>query len=129
LQFAEVGAIFFAVHTAQEVIMSENVLHLDEANFRSEVENHQGLVLVDFWAPWCGPCRMIGPIMEDLAKEYKGQVKVAKVNIDDNNNLAMRFSIRSIPTVLLLSNGTVKESIVGAVPKQKFVDAIKRAQA
>ncbi len=109
--------------------MSENVLHLDEANFRSEVENHQGLVLVDFWAPWCGPCRMIGPIMEDLAKEYKGQVKVAKVNIDDNNNLAMRFSIRSIPTVLLLSNGTVKESIVGAVPKQKFVDAIKRAQA
>ncbi len=109
--------------------MSDNVLHLDEANFRSEIESFQGLALIDFWAPWCGPCRMIGPIIEELAKEYKGVVKVAKVNIDDNNNLAMRFSIRSIPTVLLLSNGTVKESIVGAVPKKKFVDAIERARA
>jgi thioredoxin 1 len=107
--------------------MSENIIQLDNASFKQEVEDYDGMVLIDFWAPWCGPCRAIGPMIEELAKEYKGKLKVGKINVDENNDLAMQFSIKSIPTILIFSRGSVKESIVGAVPKTKLVDAINRA--
>jgi thioredoxin 1 len=106
--------------------MSENIIQLDQASFKREIEEFDGVALIDFWAPWCGPCRAIGPIIEELAREYQGKVKVAKVNVDDNNDLAMQFSIRSIPTILLFSKGAVKESIVGAVPKTKLAQALNR---
>ena len=91
------------------------------ANFETEVLKATTPVLVDFWAPWCGPCRMVGPIIEELAGSYSGKVKVGKLNTDDNPNVASRYGIMSIPTVLLLHNGEIQDRVVGAVPKKEFV--------
>ncbi|MAT58434.1 MAG: thioredoxin [Ignavibacteriae bacterium] len=93
-------------------------------NFKAEAIESDQLVVVDFWAVWCGPCRMIAPIIEELANEYEGKVKVGKLDVDSNPNTAMTYGVRSIPTVLFLKNGEVVDKIIGAVPKAQFVEKI-----
>jgi len=102
-----------------------NVLEITDANFDSEVKQSQQPVLIDFWAPWCGPCRKLGPIIEELAGEYAGKIKIAKVNVDENQKKASEFGISGIPAVFLFVNGEVRERLVGLQPKSQF-DAILR---
>jgi len=88
-----------------------------DANFGDEIEQGQGLSIVDFWAAWCGPCRMVAPIIEQLAGEYSGRMKVAKLDVDANQNVATKYSIRSIPSILFFKDGKHVDTVVGAVPK------------
>jgi thioredoxin 1 len=102
-------------------------VHLNEKNFDEALVANQGLMMVDFWAEWCGPCRAIAPVLEDLAKASEGKVTLAKVNVDENQGLAARYGIRSIPTILFVKNGKVADQVIGAVPKaqlQKKLDAL-----
>jgi thioredoxin 1 len=96
-------------------------------NFDAEVLRSELPVLVDFWAPWCGPCKSIAPIVEQIAVEYEGKLKVTKLNVDDHPVTASRYGIRGIPNLIILKAGAVKEQIVGAVPKAKLVSAIEKA--
>jgi thioredoxin 1 len=105
--------------------MGENIKQLTTGNFAEEIEQFNGTAVVDFWAPWCGPCRAIAPIIDEIARDF-GAVKVAKVNIDDHPELAEKFNVSSIPRVLYFNNGQLKETIIGAAPKKKFVDALQR---
>ena len=93
-------------------------------NFESEVINSDLPVLIDFWAAWCGPCKMIAPIVEELATEFEGKFKIGKLDVDENQQTAIKYGVRSIPTVLLISNGEVKDTIIGAVPKNVFVEKL-----
>ena len=95
-------------------------MHLDLKNFTREVERSRGVVVVDFWAEWCGPCRAIAPTLQKLAMEYRGRVKVGKINIDDNQKLADRFQVRSIPTLVLFVNGKEKDRMVGGRSERDF---------
>ena len=97
---------------------------ITDDNFEQEVINSEIPVLIDFWAAWCGPCRMIAPIIEDLAEEYDGKIKVGKLDVDDNQQTAVRYGVRSIPTVLIIKDGVVVETIIGAVPKTMFEEKI-----
>jgi thioredoxin 1 len=103
---------------------SPNVLNLTEANFDQEVLSSTTPVLVDFWATWCGPCKMIAPIIDEIADEAGGKVKVAKVDVDNNQAISARYGIRAIPTLLLFKNGEVGEQIVGAVSKHDLLAKI-----
>lgn len=98
---------------------------IDKSNFQSDVLQAGEPVVVDFWAEWCGPCRMIAPSLEEIATEMAGQVKVAKVNIDENPELAAQFGVRSIPTLLMFKDGKVASNMVGAAPKGRLADWIK----
>jgi len=95
-------------------------VEITDANFESLVKNSDKLVLVDFWAEWCGPCRMVGPIVEELAKEYEGKAVIGKLNVDNNPNVSMEFGVRNIPTILFFKNGKVVDKQVGAVPKAQL---------
>lgn len=103
---------------------SEKTIILTNENFDEVIENSAIPCLVDFWAEWCGPCRMLGPVIDELAEDYDGEVKVCKVNIDEQSELAMRFKVMTIPTVLLFKNGEVVDKSIGAVPKSNFVTMI-----
>ncbi len=96
-----------------------------DANFSSEVLNSQQPVLVDFWAVWCGPCKLIAPIVDEIAKEYDGKLKVAKVDVDNNPMSGQSYGVRSIPTLLLFKNGQVVETLIGNMPKPKLLERIK----
>ena len=103
-----------------------NIVYTTDASFDADVLKAELPVLVDFWAEWCGPCRMIGPILEDLAKEYAGRVKSGKVNVDDSSVSAATYGVRGIPTLLLFKNGELVETKVGALPKGQlaaFIDS------
>ena len=107
--------------------MADTALHLTEANLDVEVGKHAEVLMVDFWAEWCAPCRAIAPTLDELAREGTGKVSLAKVNVDDNPALAARYGIRSIPTILFIKGGAVVDQVVGAVPKaqlKKKLDAI-----
>jgi len=94
------------------------VQQLSDATFKTSVLEQPGVVLVDFWAPWCGPCRMVGPIVEDLAREYAGKATIAKLNVDENQQTAIQYGIMSIPTLMIFKDGEPVDKIVGAAPKQ-----------
>lgn len=104
--------------------MSEEILQSSDATFEQEVLKSELPVLVDFWAPWCMPCRMIAPAVEEIAKEYAGKLKVAKVNVDDNPKTSTFYGIMSIPTLIVFKGGGVKETIVGVVPKKKIEELV-----
>ena len=109
--------------------MAENIETGTDANFDNVVKESKLPVLVDFWAPWCGPCRMVGPVLEEVADEYAGRAKVVKVNVDEQPGVAGSMGIRSIPTIALFQEGEVKEIIVGARPKADFQAVIDKALA
>ena len=104
--------------------MSENVKEITSMNFNDEVLKSDIPVLVDFWAEWCGPCRAIGPVVDEIANDYNGKVSVGKLNVDNENQLAMEYGVRSIPALLIFNNGTVVNQIVGAVPKNRITDIL-----
>ncbi|SFD56537.1 thioredoxin [Thiohalospira halophila DSM 15071] len=106
--------------------MSDNIVHVTDSTFEDEVLNTDGAVLVDYWADWCGPCKMIAPILDELAEEYSGKLKIAKLNIDENPGTPPKFGIRGIPTLMLFKDGNVEATKVGAVSKSQlsaFVDS------
>ena len=106
-----------------------NAIQVTDSDFETQVEKHSGLAVVDFWATWCGPCRMIAPILEQLAVEYQGKVKVTKLDVDANIKTATRFNVRSIPTLLFFKDGKLVDQVVGAVPKQALETKFKQHAA
>lgn len=103
-----------------------HVLEVTDKTFQSEVLDYDGVVMVDFWAPWCGPCRMVAPIVEELASEYEGKAKIAKLNVDENPNTAGKYGVMSIPTLLFFQNGKVVDQIIGAQPKQAIASKLDK---
>jgi thioredoxin 1 len=106
--------------------MAGNILELNSGNFKTTVEAGATPVLVDFWAPWCGPCRVIAPILEEVAKEFEGKARIAKVNVDDSPDIASQFGVRGIPTLILFKEGQIKGQMVGANPKSNIVQLIQK---
>jgi thioredoxin 1 len=106
---------------------SDKILNVTDASFENDVLKSTQPVLIDFWATWCGPCRAIAPVVEQLAGEYEGKVKVVKVNIDENPKTPTAYDVRSIPTLLMFKDGKVVGQIVGAVPKPKIEELVKKA--
>ena len=104
-----------------------NITEISDANFKNEVLQANVPVLVDFWAPWCGPCRAIAPLLEELAGEYAGRAKIVKLNVDDHQQAAATYGVRSIPNLIVFKNGQVAQQIVGAVPKTKLTQALDAA--
>ena len=102
-------------------------IEITDASFKSEVTDSPIPVLVDFWAPWCGPCKMIAPVLEEIAKAYDGKAKIVKINIDDNQNTPAQFGVRSIPTLILFKNGNEVEKVIGAQSKDKLKAMIDSA--
>ncbi len=103
-----------------------SVKHFSDENFQAEVEQGKGLVVVDFWAPWCGPCRMVAPVIEQLSKDYAGRVTFGKLNVDESPEVAARYGIRSIPTIGIFLDGEPVDGVIGAVPKQYLAQAIEK---
>jgi len=101
-----------------------STIHLTEQTFDETLSTHEGLLMVDFWAEWCGPCRAIAPVLDELVRESSGRVTLAKVNVDESPGLAARYGIRSIPTILLLKQGKVVDQVIGAVPKPRIKEKL-----
>ncbi len=106
--------------------MSDKIIHLTDDSFKNDVLQAKGPVLVDFWAEWCGPCKMIAPILDEIANEFAGKLTVAKLNIDENQNTAPQYGIRGIPTLLLFKDGQVQATKVGALSKSQLVEFINQ---
>ena len=104
--------------------MAANTLETTDGDFDSTVKAHEGLALVDFWAAWCGPCRMVAPVLDELAEEYDGKIRIFKLDVDANPRSASAYSIRSIPSILFFKGGQVVDTILGAVPKSKLKEKI-----
>jgi thioredoxin 1 len=104
--------------------VSEEILNVTDSDFEDEIIKADLPVLVDCWAVWCGPCRMVDPLVEQIAQEYAGQIKVAKLNVDENQSVPAKYGIMSIPTLLFFKGGDLKETIVGALPKAKIIEKI-----
>jgi len=105
--------------------VSESISHISDDNFEEEVLNCEQPVLVDYWAEWCGPCKMIGPLLDEIASDYEGKLKIAKLNIDDNPNTPPKYGIRGIPTLMIFKNGNAEATKVGALSKSQltaFID-------
>ncbi|MBL8153366.1 MAG: thioredoxin [Anaerolineae bacterium] len=110
----------------KQPVINDKPVHVTDATFEAEVLNYDQPVLIDFWAEWCGPCRMVGPILDKLAKEFAGQVRIAKVNVDENPGLAQAFRVMSIPTIMLVKNRTIVFSQPGALPEPAFRDLLNQ---
>lgn len=106
--------------------MAGNLLQVTDASFENEVKKSPGLVLVDFWATWCGPCQMVAPILDQLAGEYAGRAKITKLDVDTNQQTAVKFNVRSIPSVLFFKDGQHVDTVVGAVPKTVLEGKIRQ---
>lgn len=107
--------------------MSDNLCYLDDDNFENEVIQSEVPVLVDFWAEWCAPCKTIAPVLEELASEYEGKLKIGKLDIDQSEQIPRKYGIRSIPTLMLFKNGEVEAVQVGALPKARLTDFINKS--
>jgi thioredoxin len=106
---------------------SETILEVNDDNFSAEVEGYEGLTMVDFWATWCGPCRMVAPIVEELATEYHDQgLKVGKLDVDSNPGTAARYGVRSIPTILFFKGGRLVDQVIGFVPRPHLEDKVRK---
>jgi thioredoxin 1 len=105
---------------------TELLVEVGDDNFEQEIEQHQGVALVDFWAAWCGPCQMIAPHVAQLAQDYEGRVKVAKLDVDNNQKTSMRFNIRSIPSLLVFKDGSLVDTVVGLVAKEHLANAVEK---
>ena len=103
-----------------------NAFEVTDNDFEAEIEKHEGLAVVDFWATWCGPCRAIAPIVDELAQQYQGKVKIGKMDVDRNSATPIRYGVRGIPTLLVFKGGQVKEQIVGYVPKETIQKALDK---
>src|ERR1700758_5359238 len=108
------------------VMSATNTLQVTDATFASEIEQSSGLILVDFWATWCGPCQVVAPVLDQLAGEYTGRARVAKLDVDSNQRTAVRFNVRSIPSILFFKNGQHVDTVIGAVPKATLEGKIKQ---
>lgn len=105
---------------------NENVMVINKNNFEEEVLKSDKAVLVDFWAPWCGPCRAVGPIVDELASEYEGKAKISKLNVDDEGEIAAKFRVMSIPTIMIFKDGEVVEKVIGARSKSELISLIDK---
>jgi thioredoxin 1 len=123
------GVLNFMDRSTETNMANANVSHVTDANFEQEVLKSDKPVLVDFWAPWCGPCKAIAPVIEELANEYAGRLKVVKINVDDNPQTPQQYNVRGIPNLLIIKGGQVANQIVGAVPKRNLVQAVDSAIA
>jgi thioredoxin 1 len=103
-----------------------NPVAVSDTDFAQEIEGHEGLAMVDFWAVWCGPCQIVAPVVEQLAQEYEGRLKVAKLDVDSSQMTAMRYNVRSIPSILFFKNGEHVDTVVGAVPKAYLVEKVEQ---
>ena len=112
--------------TENNAMSVTNTVHVSDATFSGEIEQAPGLVLVDFWATWCGPCQVVAPVLDQLAGEYAGRAKIAKLDVDSNQRTAMRFNVRSIPSILFFKDGRHVDTVVGAVPKTTLDAKIKQ---
>lgn len=99
---------------------------ITNGNFKTEVLDYKGKVIVDFWAPWCGPCQMLTPIIEEIGTELGDKIKVVKVNVDENNEISMKYNVSAIPTVMIFNNGQIKDTIIGFRQKQDYLNAINK---
>ena len=103
-----------------------SVLHLTSSDFKEQITDYEGVALVDFWAPWCGPCQMVGPVLEEVEKEMGDKIKVGKVNVDEEGALGQEYQIMSIPAVFVFKNGEIVERLIGAMPKDSYTEAVNR---
>lgn len=99
---------------------------VSDSNFQTNVLDHKGVVFIDFWAPWCGPCRMLGPIIEELAKDYEGKARIAKLNVDDNQSSARQYGVMSIPTMIIFKDGKEVDRLVGVMPKEMIAQRLDK---